>query len=97
MDAAFFPKPAGYRAANHRPSLFTVSLSIAAVAYVVAAGVLVLGLWFYYDLRDSRMYDRERRQTMFHCIRCDQLYTAPAGAETCVCPRCGFRNARLTF
>jgi DNA-directed RNA polymerase subunit RPC12/RpoP len=33
----------------------------------------------------------------FHCLRCSHLYTAKAGTETAVCPRCGHTNARLKF
>jgi hypothetical protein len=77
--------------------MFTVSLNVGALIYTISACVLVLGLWFYYDLRDRSLYDTERRKAIFHCIRCDKLYTARAGTETCPCPRCGFRNQRLTF
>jgi hypothetical protein len=56
-----------------------------------------LALWIYYDRRDWRRFERERRKTAFHCIRCDALYAAPAGTELGRCPRCGHDNARLKF
>lgn len=62
----------------------------------LALGV-VAGLWFYYDRRDHALYDAARRKITFHCIRCDHLYTQPAGTETAACPRCGHENARLKF
>jgi DNA-directed RNA polymerase subunit RPC12/RpoP len=34
---------------------------------------------------------------VFHCIRCDALYTAPTGTELCRCPKCGHQNGRLRF
>jgi len=77
--------------------VFTVSLSVGALIYTFSAAALILGLWFFYDLRDRGMYDRERRKAIFHCIRCDKLYAAKAGTETCPCPDCGFRNSRLKF
>jgi hypothetical protein len=77
--------------------MFTVSLSVGALIYTLAACGLVFGLSFYYDWRDRNLYESQRRQTIFHCIRCDKLYAARSGTETCECPRCQFKNARLTF
>ena len=42
-------------------------------------------------------FERERRKTTFHCIRCDALYSAPAGTDLSPCPKCGHPNARLRF
>ena len=69
----------------------------AAVAYCTFVAVAFVGLWLYYDRRDHRRFELERRKTTFHCIRCDALYTARSGTELCECPRCGHRNARLKF
>jgi hypothetical protein len=77
--------------------MFTVSLSVGALLYTLSACALVFGLSFYYDRRDRGLYESQRRQTIFHCIRCDKLYAARTGTEMCTCPRCGFRNTRLTF
>jgi hypothetical protein len=71
--------------------------SAAAVIYCVLVAVVFLSLWLFYDRRDHLRFDRERRRTTFHCIRCDRLYTAPEGAAVCPCPRCGHENARLRF
>ena len=77
--------------------VFTVSLSVGALIYTLSASALVIGLWYFYDLRDRGLYESERRKTIFHCIRCNKLYAAKAGMETCPCPRCSFRNERLRF
>lgn len=68
---------------------------------VLLYGLCVIGLflvlWFYYDRRDRALYDAGRRKITFHCIRCDHLYTQPAGTETAPCPKCGHANVRLKF
>lgn len=69
----------------------------AAVLYCVLVGVVFLGLWLWYDGRDHRRFELERRKTTFHCIRCDALYTAPSNTELARCPKCGHENARLRF
>lgn len=72
-------------------------LTTAAVIYCVVVAVLVTGLWLWYDRRDHRRFERERRKTTFHCIRCDALYSAPSGTVLVKCPKCGHENARLRF
>jgi len=75
------------------PSNFTLD--------VLLYGLLVFGvfgaLWVYYDRRDRKFYDGERRKITFHCIRCDRLYTEKPGTEIAACPQCGHRNTRLKF
>ncbi|MEO5957950.1 MAG: hydrogenase nickel incorporation protein HypA [Opitutaceae bacterium] len=70
---------------------------IAAVVYCVLVGLAFLILWLWYDRRDHRRFEGERRKTTFHCIRCDALYTAPSGTELSKCPKCGHENGRLKF
>jgi hypothetical protein len=72
-------------------------LPTAAAVYCALVGIVFVGTWLYYDRRDHASFERERRRTTFHCIRCDRLYTAPAGAELYPCPRCGHENSRLRF
>lgn len=72
-------------------------LTLAAFLYSLLVAALFLGLWFYYDRREHARFERERRRTVFHCIRCNSLYEAPAGPELRGCPRCGHENARLRF
>ena len=69
----------------------------AVVIYCVLVGMVFLGLWFWYDRRDHRRFEAERRRTTFSCIRCDTLYTAPTGTELSPCPKCGHENTRLRF
>ncbi len=69
----------------------------AVVVYCSLLTLLFAGLWMYYDRREHIRFEKERRHTVFHCIRCDQLYTAPAGTELCRCPRCNHENTKLKF
>ncbi len=72
-------------------------LSTAVLIYAGFVAACFLGLWLYYDRRDHRRFEGERRKTVFHCIRCDAVYTGTAGMELMRCPRCGHENARLRF
>lgn len=72
-------------------------LTTAAVIYCVIVAAAFIGLWLWYDRRDHRRFERERRKTTFHCIRCDALYSAPSGTDLSPCPKCGHQNARLRF
>jgi ribosomal protein L37AE/L43A len=72
-------------------------LTTATIVYCVIVAGLFVGVWLWYDRRDYRRFERERRRTTFHCIRCDALYSAPFGTELCKCPKCGHENARLKF
>lgn len=74
-----------------------MDLTLAAVVYCLLVVGFFFGAWLYYDRRDHALYEAARRKITFHCIRCDHLYTAKAGAETAACPRCGCENARLKF
>jgi Zn finger protein HypA/HybF involved in hydrogenase expression len=74
-----------------------LELASATVVYCALVAGAFLSLWFYYDRRDHARFEVERRKTTFHCIRCDALYTAPAGAELVKCPRCAYENTRLRF
>ena len=74
-----------------------MDLTNAAAVYCTFVGLTFLGLWLWYDRRDHRRFELERRKATFHCIRCDTLYVAPAGAPLGVCPKCGYENARLRF
>jgi hypothetical protein len=71
--------------------------TIAILLYGALALGVFLGLWLYYDRRDRVHYESGRRKVTFHCIRCDHLYTQPAGTETAPCPQCGHVNTRLKF
>jgi hypothetical protein len=69
----------------------------AALVYCLLVAALFLALWLYYDGRDHRRFEGERRKVTFHCIRCDCLYAAPTGTEMCPCPKCAHPNSRLRF
>ena len=72
-------------------------LTTATVIFCVLVAAVFLALWLYYDGREHRRFELERRKTVFHCIRCDTLYTAPGGTEMWKCPKCAHDNARLRF
>jgi len=70
----------------------------ATLVYCVLVGMLFIGLWIYHDRRDYGRYEKARRRTAFHCIRCDATYGLPgASVELGECPKCGHRNSRLHF
>lgn len=73
------------------------NLTTATVIYCLIVAAVFLSVWLYYDRRDHRRFERERRKTTFHCIRCDALYSAPTGTQVFKCPRCGYENSRLKF
>ncbi len=74
-----------------------LELTPAVVVYCTLLAVVFLGLWSYYDRRDHARFEVERRKTVFHCIRCDRLYTDKRGTELSPCPRCQHMNSRLKF
>ncbi len=70
----------------------------ATLVYCVMVGMIFLGLWIYHDRRDYVRYQKARRRTAFHCIRCDSIYAGIGGRVDMVeCPNCGHRNSRLRF
>lgn len=75
------------------PPSFTLDILL----YGLCVIGLFLALWFYYDRRDRALYDAGRRKISFHCVRCNYLYTEPAGTDTAPCPKCGHENVRLKF
>lgn len=74
-----------------------LDLTTATVSYCIVVAGLFVGLWLWYDRRDHRRFDLERRKNTFHCIRCDALYTGSAGGDLAKCPQCGHDNARVRF
>jgi len=77
--------------------VFIVDLTFGALVYLFSAVGLILALWFYTDFRDKNLYEAERKKIIFHCIKCDKIYSNKAGTEISGCPRCGFVNSRLRF
>jgi len=68
------------------------------VVLLVGVGIaLMTGLWLYYDRRDRQIFDRTRQRTTYHCLKCNQVYTAEPQAGLVSCPRCGHQNPRLHF
>jgi len=66
--------------------------------FLLTAGIVFLiGLWIYYDRRDSQRETEGRHDVIYHCIKCGHIYTGVHGSEECDCPKCGFCNGRLQF
>lgn len=77
--------------------MFTLDLSLATTLYTGLGVLVIAGLWVWADRRDRQFYDRTRRRTTFHCIKCDRVYTSAESHEVCRCPACGHENERLKF
>jgi len=77
--------------------MFVVDLTLGALIYIFSALALIFGLWLFYDRRDKNLYEAERKKVVFHCIKCDKIYTGKQGSEAARCPRCSFENSRLKF
>ena len=49
-------------------------LTTAVVIYCVLVAAVFVVMWLWYDRRDHRRFELERRKTTFHCIRCDKPF-----------------------
>ena len=65
--------------------------------YIMSGLALMLGLWWYYDRRDSRRHSSALRMRVHHCVKCDHLYSATSEDAAAPCPACGFVNSPLQF
>ena len=72
-------------------------LTTATVVYCLGLAAFFLGLWIFYDRRDHARFEAEKRKTIFHCVRCDEVYSERGRVAVAVCPRCGHENGRLRF
>lgn len=77
--------------------MFAVEITFGVVLYPLIGVLLIAGLWWFYDRRDRKFYDRTRRRTTFHCLKCQHVYTSTDRHEIDECPRCRHPNARLHF
>jgi hypothetical protein len=77
--------------------LFHANFSHFVLTGITIGLVLVFGLWFYYDQRDQRAYEQDRAQSLFHCLKCGRLYSAPRANIIARCPNCDFENSKLKF
>lgn len=70
---------------------------IAGLAYCFVTAGVFLGLWLWYDRRDQKLFDNERRRVTFHCRRCGSLYAGSKERQLQPCGRCGQPNPPLRF
>jgi hypothetical protein len=67
-------------------------------AVLLAAGMAILfALWIFYEWREASFYDNLARVSVFHCVKCGRVYSAPNRAGIAPCTNCGFANSRLKF
>jgi len=77
--------------------LVNLDFSFFVFASISAGVMLMIGLWLYYDRCDQRIYETERSQALFHCLKCGRTYSAPRSNQATSCPSCGFENSKLKF
>jgi len=77
--------------------MITVSFQVLVVGYILAGLLFFVFLWLYYDRRDRQFYDRQRIRHVYHCVKCDLLFSSRNPDQVDNCPRCGFENASLRF
>lgn len=75
----------------------SLSFSLFVAVFVLSGLLLFVGLWLYYDFRDKKYYDRKRQLTVYHCVRCGNLYWKREPKKPAACGRCGFVNDSLRF
>ena len=73
------------------------TLTVVASAYCLAGLGITFGMWVAYDRRSSQVWLKERRQRVFHCIKCRRNYQARAALRVAPCPDCEFENTYLQF
>lgn len=59
-------------------------------------GAIVLA-WFYFDVRERNLYSYKRVLHTFHCVKCGHVYGAKQSRTVANCPKCRFRNSKLSF
>lgn len=76
---------------------FAIPFDWLVLLYVAAALLVSLGLWFYYENRDAKAYRELATSSLFHCIKCGDLYQVRGERESADCPTCAKNNLRLRF
>lgn len=69
------------------------------ILYTGSALIGVFSLWFYYDRKDRRGFEASRRQKVFHCVRCGNLYAVSKRdvSSGVPCPECQYKNYELSY
>lgn len=72
-----------------------MSLYFAILVSAVLGGFgLAAYLW---DRVYVRQYRDRFRENVYHCMKCNSVYSSRAAGDSAVCPVCGYRNGRLKF
>ncbi|MGF1451595.1 MAG: hypothetical protein ACFB21_05915 [Opitutales bacterium] len=74
-----------------------LTVSLVAALYCLAGAGLIFGIWLVYDVRSAKVWREQRRQRVYHCVKCGTLFEGPAARRTESCPRCGFEMTYLQF
>lgn len=76
--------------------MIPIDFELFTLLYLLTGGLLIFGLWVFYEWRDRALYAPQRAVGAFHCVRCGALYTGST-RKMVSCPRCGMENASLRF
>lgn len=77
--------------------MFVIGIAYLALLYIGLFLIPLLILSFYYDKRDINQHNKQRSLVVFHCVKCENVYSLRGGSEMGNCPKCEFNNVRLKF
>lgn len=78
-------------------SLMIFSFTQFIVTFLVLGLTFFAVIWLLYDLRDRKVFDRQRQVDVYHCVKCQHLYTGKNFEELKKCPKCQRENIPLKF
>ena len=59
--------------------------------------VVTFYFWIRFEDQDERKYQELGASTLFHCVKCGELFQVYDQKEAADCPACGKNNLRLRF
>ncbi|MBO6103241.1 MAG: hypothetical protein J6P03_08330 [Opitutales bacterium] len=68
--------------------------------FSILLGVFLAGMAIASYISDARYvkpYRRRVRENVYHCLKCNSVYTSRAEGDSAACPVCKYRNGRLKF
>lgn len=72
--------------------MITLSVGSMFVLHVLLPLVCILGLWFYYRLRESARLGAPRDEHIYRCQICSHVYVDSRDVPLSRCPRCDTLN-----